>query len=188
MRRMSSNLTKKDYISILNYYNISIPKTRYLLKKKAENILGEKLCRCIKKVGEEPRSIGICTKAVFKNKGLSRGKFTCKKKLHADVKKMPIKKILKTKKNRKSQRGGNDIEEGVVTKVPRISTFDILDKIPYGQDTIVPLQKEKSMSNVDVEMGLINNPQFSELSGTDYGEFVDPFEGGKQRKTRKSRK
>ena len=186
MRTMSSNLTKKDYISILNYYKTSIPKSKELLKKKAENILGQKLCRCIKKVGDEPKSIRICTKAVFKNKGLSRGKFTCKKKFHVDVKKKKL--ILKTKKNRKAQRGGNDIEEGVIAKVPRISTFDMLDKIPYGKETIVPVQKEKSKTNqeLDVEMGL--HPEFSGLSGTDYGEFVDPFEGGKQRKTRKIRK
>lgn len=184
---MSSNLTKKDYISILNYYKTSIPKTRYLLKKKAETLLGEKLCKCIKKVGEEPRSIGICTKAVFNNKGLSRGKFTCKKKLKVDVKKKMPKMNIKTKKNRKTQKGGNDIEEGVIAQIPKISTFDMLDKIPYGKETVVPIQKEQSMSNVDVdvEMGFQNNPQFSELSGTGYGEFVDPFEGGKQRKTRK---
>lgn len=99
MRRMSHNLTKKDYISILNYYKTSIPKTRYLLKKKAETLLGEKLCRCIKKVGaDEPRSIGICTKAVFNNKGFSRGKFTCKKKIRVDVKT----NTKKTKSNRKT--------------------------------------------------------------------------------------
>ncbi len=191
MRRMSSNLTKKDYISILNYYKTSIPKTRYLLKKKAENLLGEKLCRCIKKIGEEPRSIGICTKAVFKNKGLSRGKFTCKKKFHVDVKKMDkyTKMNMKTKKKRRTQRGGvDDIEQGVVTKIPRISTFDMLDKMPYGKETIIPVQTNKPLTNVDVEMGFKNDNNFSELSGTGYGEFVDPFEGGKQRKTRKIRK
>lgn len=184
---MSSNLTKKDYISILNYYKTSIPKTRYLLKKKAETLLGEKLCRCIKNVGEEPRSIGICTKAVFNNKGLSRGKFTCKNKLKVDVKKkMPkINTKTKTKRKRKTQKGGNDIEEGVISNVPRITTFEMLDKFPYGKEGVIPEQKEQPITNVDVEMGFKNNPQFSELSGTDYGEFVDPFEGGRKRKTRK---
>jgi hypothetical protein len=43
-----------------------------------------KLCGCIKKLGpldpkKEPRSIGICTRSVFKTKGLKRGTFKCKK-------------------------------------------------------------------------------------------------------------
>lgn len=78
---MSTELTNKDYISILKYYKMNIPKSKRLLKKQAETIMSEKLCRCIKKVDikNEPKSIGICTKTVFKNKGYTRGKFTCKK-------------------------------------------------------------------------------------------------------------
>ena len=68
--------------------------------KEAEKILSDKLCRCIKSVNKkgaldnEPRSIGICTKTIFNNKGLTRGKFKCKK---------PTKfvKFNKTMKNRK---------------------------------------------------------------------------------------
>ena len=43
--------------------------------------MNDKLCRCIKKIAStnESRSIGICTKSIFKNKGYTRGKFTCKK-------------------------------------------------------------------------------------------------------------
>ena len=78
---MSTELTNKDYASILNFYKMKIPKSKRLLKKQAEQIMSEKLCRCIKKVDvkNEAKSIGICSKTIFVNKGYTRGKFTCKK-------------------------------------------------------------------------------------------------------------
>ena len=53
--------------------------------------MAEKLCGCIKKVGKEPRSIGICTGTIFNRRNLTRGKFQCKKE----------RKVVFTKKNRK---------------------------------------------------------------------------------------
>lgn len=75
------SLTKSDYKSILKFYKMKIPKSNKTLKQKAEQILREKLCRCIKKldVSEEARAIGICTKTIIGRKGFKRGKFTCKK-------------------------------------------------------------------------------------------------------------
>ncbi len=79
----SMKLNNSDYKTILNYYKLSIPNHSSTLKKKAEQILSEKLCRCIKKVGKvvksEAKAIGICTRSIFKRKGLKRGKFTCRK-------------------------------------------------------------------------------------------------------------
>ena len=80
---MSTALKNKDYISILRFYKINIPKSKRLLKQQAENILSEKLCRCIKKVEPEyapdtNKSIGICTNSIFNRKNLKRGKFKCK--------------------------------------------------------------------------------------------------------------
>ena len=77
-----SELTNNDYKNILEFYNKPIPKSRRLLKKQAEKILANKLCKCIKKVDKEneARAIGICTKTIINNKGIVRGKFTCKKK------------------------------------------------------------------------------------------------------------
>ena len=77
-----SELTNNDYKKILEFYNKPIPKSRRLLKKQAEKILANKLCKCIKKVDKEneARAIGICTKTIINNKGIVRGKFTCKKK------------------------------------------------------------------------------------------------------------
>jgi len=77
---MIINLTNKDYIKILKYYNIPIPKQKSLLRKKATHILANKLCKCIKKnkPKNESRSIGFCTKTIINNKGFTRGKFKCK--------------------------------------------------------------------------------------------------------------
>jgi len=78
---MVSELTNKDYISILKYYKLNIPKSKRLLKKQAEKIMAEKLCKCIKKIDpeNEAKSIGICTKTIFNRKGYTRGQFECKK-------------------------------------------------------------------------------------------------------------
>lgn len=95
-----SELSINDYKRILEFYNEIIPKSKRLLKMKAEKLLANKLCRCIKKIDKEneARSIGICTKTIINNKGFKRGKFTCKKKEKIILYKN--KKML-TKKNRK---------------------------------------------------------------------------------------
>jgi L-amino acid N-acyltransferase YncA len=84
-----SELTNNDYKQILEYYNKPIPKSSQLLKNNAEQILSEKLCKCIKKIEpeNEARSIGICTKTIFNRKGYTRGKFKCKGKRTVTVKK-----------------------------------------------------------------------------------------------------
>ena len=82
-------LNKTDYINVLNYYKMRIPKNPNKIKKMAEDILAEKLCKCIKKVGSkispgqgianESRPIAICTNNIFNKKGLKRGAFTCRR-------------------------------------------------------------------------------------------------------------
>jgi hypothetical protein len=97
---MSTELTNKDYISILKYYNMTIPKSKRLLKKQAESIMAEKLCRCIKKVDKqiknEAKSIGICSKTLFKKRDYSLKKFTCRKNRTI---KFSRSRLNKTKKN-----------------------------------------------------------------------------------------
>lgn len=87
---MSNKLTNKDYISILKYYNMDIPKSKRLLKKNAEKIMAEKLCKCIKRIDpiNEGKSIGICTKTIFNRKGYIRGQFQCKKKQSVKFRRM----------------------------------------------------------------------------------------------------
>lgn len=91
---MVGELTNEDYVSILKYYKLSIPKSKRLLQKQAEKIMAQKLCKCIKKLDpqNEAKSIGICTKTIFNNKGYTREKFQC-------VKKQSV-KFRKTNKNR----------------------------------------------------------------------------------------
>ena len=78
---MPKNLTNKDYISILKFYNKKVSTSFRINKKKAEKILATKLCRCIKsiKTTDENKATRICTSKIFQTKGLRRGKFTCKK-------------------------------------------------------------------------------------------------------------
>ena len=98
---MPNGVTNKDYISILNYYKINIPKSKILIKKQAEKIMAEKLCKCIKKIDKqnEAKSIGICTKTIFNRKGYTRGKFECKKKQTVNFRKTNKSKN-KTRKNK----------------------------------------------------------------------------------------
>jgi len=87
-----STITNSDYIKILEYYNIKIPTSKRLLQKRAENIMANKLCKCIKKIDpvNEAKSIGICTKSVINRKGFVCGKFQCKKKRFVTLRKMRV--------------------------------------------------------------------------------------------------
>ena len=89
-------LTREDYIKILDYYGIKHQgATLTTIKGKAERVLADKLCRCIKRVdnarsnqsktnkpkNDESRAIAICRDSVLRRKGLSNaGKFSCKPK------------------------------------------------------------------------------------------------------------
>ena len=80
-------LSKNDYNTILKFYNIILPKNTKLkvIREIAEQLLAEKLCRCIKRVHRpkdlnEERAIAICQNSVLTKKKLKINKFTCKKK------------------------------------------------------------------------------------------------------------
>ena len=94
---MTLELTNKDYIDILKFYKINIPKSKRLLKQQAEKIMAEKLCKCIKKIDpeNEARSIGICTRTIFNSKGYTRGAFQCKKKQSVKIKQNKSKSITR---------------------------------------------------------------------------------------------
>lgn len=114
------NLSKQDYLSILDYYNINYSKNLpiNLLRKMVEDKLAKKICSCVKKVKEkyndtlEARSIAICNNSVIKKKNLKIYGFSCKKKktlkaLKTNPKGNKVKKngkhltINKTKKKKK---------------------------------------------------------------------------------------
>ena len=93
------NPTQQDYITILNFYKIkNIDKlSKREIKKYAENLLADKLCRCIKKVIKnnklpQPAAIAICKESVIKRKKLKINRFTCKNKP----------KLISNKKTRKN--------------------------------------------------------------------------------------
>jgi hypothetical protein len=96
------NLTKEDYINILNYYNIKINSNTSLssIKKMAENIIAKKLCSCIKKVPnpskKESRVIGICNHSVLQRKHLKINGFSCKKRMMLKTSKTNKNKLTKT--------------------------------------------------------------------------------------------
>jgi hypothetical protein len=96
---MSEQLTRADYVSILEFYKINIPNSNRLLKIQAEKIMAEKLCKCIKKLDpeNETKSIGICTKTIFNNKGYTRGNFKCKTKKFVNFRKTNKNKTNKNK-------------------------------------------------------------------------------------------
>lgn len=106
-------LNLNDYKTILKYYKINYDKmTNKQIKTKAENVLAEKLCKCIKKVDtiptrktqtpiNEKRTIPICKDSVFKKKGLHLYGFTCKKKPTLKSKKNTRRKLSKLNKTLK---------------------------------------------------------------------------------------
>ena len=99
---MNYTLNDNDYTKILEYYKLDIPKSSRLLKKKAENLISQKLCSCIKKVGvvNEPKAIGVCTKSVINRKGFKRGNFTCKGKRKIVLTKIKKNNNSSTRKNK----------------------------------------------------------------------------------------
>ena len=77
-----SELNSKDYLAILKFYGIDTKKmTLRDRRTTAKEVLANKLCRCVKKIGteQESRSIAICKNSIFTNKGLTVGRFKCKK-------------------------------------------------------------------------------------------------------------
>lgn len=76
-------LTKDDHRAVLSYYGIDFANMdSKRLHKASEELLAEKLCRCIKKVdpNDEKKSIAICRRSVLGRKGIDVYEFSCKSK------------------------------------------------------------------------------------------------------------
>ena len=96
-------LTHADYKKILKYYKISIPQGTSFssLKKKAEDALVEKICKCTKKLKNkfrETKAIGVCANSVLKKKNLIYHRFTCKKPAHFIPKSLRSNALHKTRR------------------------------------------------------------------------------------------
>lgn len=100
-------LTKSDYVGILKYYKMDIPITKANLKKTANKIMNDKLCKCIKKLDpvNEAKSIGICTRTIFNNKGFTRGAFQCKTKRFVNYRRTNANKRGTKTRTTKNKRG-----------------------------------------------------------------------------------
>jgi hypothetical protein len=108
---MSNQLNKADYLAILNYYDIPLEKNTSIqyIKKTAEDILANKLCKCIKKVQKsnkslkEPRAIAICKESVIHKKGVEISRFYCKKRNKLIAKKGSREKLTKRKNMKRNK-------------------------------------------------------------------------------------
>lgn len=97
-------LLLKDYKTILNYYDIDYDKLKNTeIKNKAEEVLAQKLCKCIKKIDRKNKTnpVPLCKNSVISKKGLHIYNFSCKNKPSLRYKKNTRKKIAKTRKTLK---------------------------------------------------------------------------------------
>jgi hypothetical protein len=110
---MEQLLNHDDYKKILDYYDIPIPKTRSKMKSTAEDVLANKLCRCIKKVKKSRKDkseripTGICRDSVIHRKKLDIYQFQCEKKSslkNFKGKTYKIRKRAKFSKTRKNKK------------------------------------------------------------------------------------
>lgn len=96
-------MSYNDYKKITQYYQI--PKTNNkTYKELAENILADKLCKCIKKVRSskkhnEALAISVCRNSIFKKRNIDFYTFKCKKGQNLLPKKGTKKNIKKFRKN-----------------------------------------------------------------------------------------
>lgn len=107
-----SELTQEDYKTVLKFYEEDIPQSRNNLVKKAEEVIAQKLCSCIKKINrnytQQPKSIGICKNSVLKKKNLKVFSFKCKKsKLLSNNKSQKLLKIGNIPKKKRRTRKKN---------------------------------------------------------------------------------
>ena len=108
---MTNKLIDKDYKIIIKHYRKKMPKTAKSRKQKAERLMANKLCSCIKKVTKtsksknKSRSIGICAYSVIKNRGMKYKGFSCKKRKIKNLNKTRKIKFKKTHGTRKRKGG-----------------------------------------------------------------------------------
>jgi hypothetical protein len=101
------DLSQTDYKKIVHYYQIKKQKNK-TYKESAEDILANKLCKCIKKVrpydNNEDAAITICRDNIFKKRGIDFYNFKCKKGTKKNLrkfrKKIGFNKTKKAKKNK----------------------------------------------------------------------------------------
>lgn len=92
---MPKKLERKDYENVLKFYNVPFVAAQPIqeLKTAVEELMSDKLCRCIKKVTSqghsdgENRAIAVCKKSILHKKGLTDTGFYCKNQKRVSLKK-----------------------------------------------------------------------------------------------------
>jgi hypothetical protein len=101
----SSSITRSDYQKILSYYKLPFERlSDRELKRQAEDILANKLCKCIKSVEKKTgtqNAIALCTASVFGKKGLKFFDMSCKGKARLLPRKGSAHHVLSRSKTRK---------------------------------------------------------------------------------------
>ena len=96
-------LSSGDYKKIVNYYQIPKQNDK-TYKTLAEDMLADKLCKCIKSVRNKPglnekSAIGICRDSIFKKRNIDFYTFGCKKQAKLHKKKNTRRRVKKFSKS-----------------------------------------------------------------------------------------
>lgn len=97
------SLSHADYLNIMKFYKIDVSNiSKKKIKIMAEDILANKLCKCIKKVTplmkNEENAIAVCRKSVLREKKITNFGFRCKKGARFIPKKGTNKNLAKIKR------------------------------------------------------------------------------------------
>ena len=123
-------LTPSDYKKVLTYYNQPIPRSHRQTKKKAEQLLTNKLCKCIQKVKRSFRSrnktmknkellrssVGVCRDSVLHRKNIDVYRFNCdktKKLGNYPNKRFSLAKYKKSKNNTRKVSDRSSLQKNV---------------------------------------------------------------------------
>ena len=109
---MPKKLVRKDYEKVLKFYDVPFVSSQPVeeLKNAVEQLMSDKLCRCIKKVTDqghpdaEKRAIPVCKKSILHKKGLTDTSFSCKKRKHISLRKKGGKWKTARKTRKKARR------------------------------------------------------------------------------------
>jgi len=99
------SLSPTDYLNIMKFYKINVSNMgKKEIKFAAEDILANKLCKCIKKITpllkKEENAIAVCKKSVLHRKQIKSFGFRCKKRARFIPKKGTNKNLAKYKTRR----------------------------------------------------------------------------------------
>lgn len=99
-------LRKKDYVEILNFYQVPIPQTKPQMKRQVDSLLAKKFCKCYNKLKPmyQNRAIGACTRSVYNLKRYTRKlRFQCLNERNVNYEPTPKRKSRRIRRQRRQQ-------------------------------------------------------------------------------------